>query len=277
MNIKVYGKRFRSDPRVRVPNEVLGQVSGSEMTVFTILLWLDRKGRGVRTSVARLSGCTGLSTPTVHTALRKLEEKRLIAYFPGKTPYDPWTYRVLLRPGNDRYFILPLSCVERYTGNELLVFGQLSCCSNAHGVCYPSHRRVAAALHLAVNTVRVCLTNLKEKMALEMIPRRYKTTRARRSFAYSLLHGRGVSNFYMLVHKPTKERKDCRDKKEDEKTVETLNFSLCEEKPCKAARRILQKLRNLVFKSTETARRRGREICGKGRDRLFSFLSLRKE
>lgn len=280
MKVRVTGTRFRHNPKVQIPNEVLGRISGSEMTIFTLLSWLDRKGKGVKTSVTRLSGSTGLSAPTVHTALRKLEEKRLISYFPGKTPSDPWTYRILLRSGKDRYFLLPLSSVNQYSGNELLVAGQLSCFSNAYGLAYPSHRRIAAALHLAVNTVRSCLQNLKEKGALEMVSRLYKLTRAKRSFAYCLLFGRGVSNIYMPVNIPTKERKDFKDKKEVERISLTLKIQkLCAhaKKRCKTARRVLQKLSNLFLGNREPARRRGREPCEGGRKNPFSFLSLRKD
>lgn len=275
MNVMV-GKVQRRDPKIRVPNEILGRIGGSEMTVFLLMSWLDRKGRGAQTSVVRLSGCTGLSAPTVHAALRRLEEKELIAYFPGRVPSDPWTYRVLLRPGRDRYFTLPLSFLSAYSGNELLVAGQLSCCVNAFGVAYPSYRRIAAALDLAVNTVRACLTRLKETMALEMIPRLYKLTRARRSFAYSLLFG-GVSKIYMLVHKPTKERKDCENKKEVEKNLLTLKgLNLCAQ-ACRMAGRVLQKLADPFRRLREPARRQGREPC-EGRDARrrrknpFSFL-----
>lgn len=274
MNVKVNGTRFHCDPTVRVPNTVLGQLSGSEMTVFVLLSWLDRKGKGVKTSVARLSGSTGLSAPTVHTALRSMEEKRLIIYTPGKTPSDPWTYHVLLRPGKDRYFLLPLSFLREYRGNELLVAGQLSCCSNAYGVAYPSYRHIAAALHLAVGTVRACLMRLKERMVLEMIPRLYKLTRARRSFAYSLLIG-GVSKIYMLVHNPTKEQKDFKNKKEIEKEAQTLKEQNFFVRVCRKARSILQKLGVLFRESEEPARRRGREPRRDGKN-PFSSLFLKE-
>lgn len=261
MKVRVTGAQRRHDPHVRIPNEVLGRVSGSEMTVFTLLTWLDRKGKGVRTSVSRLSGGTGLSAPTVHSALCRLEEKRLISYFPGKAPSDPWTYHVLLRPGKERYFVLPLSHVNQYSGNELLVVGQLSCCSNAYGVAYPSHRWIAAALHLAANTVRSCLQTLKEKNALEMVPRLYKSTRARRSFVYRLLFWGGVSKIYMPVSIPTKERKDRRDKKEVERNSLTLKRLYIPSRARKMATRILQKIRQLFRKKEDPERCRGRDPC----------------
>lgn len=193
------------EPMLRLPRDIQTQLTASEMVLFALLTRLDH-GKGVRSSVVRLSGACGLSAPTVHTALRGLEQKKLLCYTPGMRRDDAWCYRVLLRAKDDAYILLPLSCVKTADGNRLRVACQLAQAVNRYGMSYVSFRALARVLHMAVGTVLRCVQALREDGVLEKIPRLYRNTRARRCCAFRLLN-RGVPKSCMLVDTTTREHK----------------------------------------------------------------------
>lgn len=173
---------------VYLPNSLLlSGIGASELAVFA--MFAAYGDRDICIPIRRIARATRLSTATVAKALNRLVERKLVSRYRGWNAQDAKRYRVLVRADGKNFFSVPYEAIGWGSGKKLLVYAYLSKCANEYGVCYPSERQIAAALHLSRTTVRKYTALLEREKALLRAHRWYKKTRptrARRSFTYFL-------------------------------------------------------------------------------------------
>ena len=120
---------------VRLHNCLPGSVTGTELTVYALLAGLGGKTGISLTSVRRIAAALHFSPTTVFRARRGLKTKGLLRSVPGRSPEDPFEYRVSSPPKKD-YFCVPGAAILYCAGNAFLVLAYLHCRANYLGLSY---------------------------------------------------------------------------------------------------------------------------------------------
>lgn len=201
------------EPIVRLKNCLPGSLTGAELTVYALLAGLGGKKGISQTSVRRIAAALYFSPGTVFRALRGLKNKGFLRSIPGCSPEAPFEYHISPPPKKD-FFCIPGAAIRCCAGNAFLVLAYLHRRANYLGLSYPSMRDIASATGLDRKTVRRHILLLKNAGWIDLVPRNYKNTSARRSNIYQLWIGGGKKR--TLVWLPTREREYFKNRKENQ-------------------------------------------------------------